>query len=241
MKIKIILVSLIILVSMGLLAGVCAASIYSIEFNQTGGKLIVTQNISGNYSTYTDSGNLEKTSSGYAFIHKITFDNNYSAVFIRLNLDEGYVISNQDVYPSNYELETDGQKISLVWNIENVTARDNFAMFVVIKGINSNIIGVMVLVIIILAILIAIAWLYYYNYIKSGSKKEAKFERHLLESEKRVIEELKNNEKKELWQKELQIKTGFSKAKLSRVIRDLESRGLIRKIPLGNTNKVVLK
>jgi len=43
-----------------------------------------------------------------------------------------------------------------------------------------------------------------------------------------------------MWQKQLQLKTGFSKAKLSRVIRNLESRSLVKKIPFGNANKIRL-
>ena len=66
-------------------------------------------------------------------------------------------------------------------------------------------------------------------------------EEHLIESEKAVIAELKNADKKELWQKQLQLKTEFSKAKLSRVIRNLEARNIIQKTPYGNTNKIKLK
>lgn len=238
MRFRSLIFVLMVLVSFSLIEGVYASNEYSVEFNQTGGKLVVTQNISRNYSVYEDLDNLEKTSSGYAFINKITFNEAFDSVLIKLNLDEGYIVNGQEAYPANYKLETDGQKISLIWNIENVAKNDNFAMFVVIKDINSNILGKIILVIIILAILSAIAWFYYR---KSSLKKETKFERHLLESEKKVVEELKKNAKKEMWQKELQIKTGFSKAKLSRVIRDLESRGIIRKIPLGNTNKIIIK
>ena len=63
---------------------------------------------------------------------------------------------------------------------------------------------------------------------------------YLLDTEKKVIEELKKADKNELWQKQIQIATGFSKAKLSRLIRNIEARGLIKKIPMGNTNKIKL-
>lgn len=61
---------------------------------------------------------------------------------------------------------------------------------------------------------------------------------HLLPQEQVIINILKKE--KEAWQKQLQLKTGFSKAKLSRVLRDLEARGMIKKIPYGNTNKIKL-
>jgi uncharacterized membrane protein len=44
-----------------------------------------------------------------------------------------------------------------------------------------------------------------------------------------------------LWQKQIQNSTGFSKAKVSRLVRNLESRGLVKKIPFGNTNKIRLR
>jgi uncharacterized membrane protein len=63
----------------------------------------------------------------------------------------------------------------------------------------------------------------------------------LLDTEKKVIEELKKADRNELWQKQIQNLTGFSKAKVSRLIRDLETRGLVKKIIFGNTNKIRLK
>lgn len=61
----------------------------------------------------------------------------------------------------------------------------------------------------------------------------------LIDNEQRVVEFLKQNG--EVWQKQIQQATGFSKAKVSRVVRNLEARGVIRKTPYGNTNKIALK
>ncbi|MFQ6051290.1 MAG: helix-turn-helix transcriptional regulator [Candidatus Hydrothermarchaeota archaeon] len=56
--------------------------------------------------------------------------------------------------------------------------------------------------------------------------------------EKIVMEEIMK--KKEITQKDLQETTGFSKAKLSRLIAELEVRGLIRKKRWGKTNLIYL-
>jgi uncharacterized membrane protein len=82
--------------------------------------------------------------------------------------------------------------------------------------------------------------LYLYN-IRKRKKIIKGIEKHLIESEKKVIDELKKSENNEIWQKQLLTKTEFSKAKLSRIIKNLEKRDLVRKVPIGNTNKVVLK
>ncbi|MBI2665583.1 hypothetical protein HYX12_03115 [Candidatus Woesearchaeota archaeon] len=65
--------------------------------------------------------------------------------------------------------------------------------------------------------------------------------RNLFEEEKLIIEILFNAPQQELWQKQLALKTGLSKVKLSRKVRNLELKGLIEKIPYGNTNKIRLK
>ena len=67
------------------------------------------------------------------------------------------------------------------------------------------------------------------------------FTRNLFEEEKLVVETLLKEKTRELWQKQLEQKTGLSKVKLSRKLRSLEAKGLIEKIPYGNTNKIRLK
>lgn len=63
----------------------------------------------------------------------------------------------------------------------------------------------------------------------------------LLESEQKVIQCLINAKDQQLMQYQLQKLTGFSKPKLSRVLRSLEQRGLIEKHPRGSTNLIKLK
>ena len=64
--------------------------------------------------------------------------------------------------------------------------------------------------------------------------------KNLFEEEKKIVEVLLEN-KEGIWQKQLQLKTGLTKVKLSRKIRNLEEKGIIEKIPYGNTNKIRLK
>jgi len=220
------------------LSFISAGSFYQ-EFNQVSGKLVVKQNISGNYSSYVDSSVLDKTSSGYIFLKKVNFSSDFNEAIVKLNLEKGFLVNTQEVYPSNYVLETDGQTISLIWKFENVKQGDNFAIFVGIDNSSSSFNWTIILFIVIVLVLLVGAWFFYFG--KNKVRASNKFEQHLLDSEKRVIEELKKADRNELWQKQLQLKMEFSKAKLSRVIRNLESRGLVTKIPMGNTNKICLK
>jgi len=74
---------------------------------------------------------------------------------------------------------------------------------------------------------------------KHKQKKKQAVIPGLMESEQKVVDFLR--EKGEVWQKQIQITTGFSKAKVSRVIRNLEARGVVTKTVYGNTNKIGLR
>ncbi len=71
------------------------------------------------------------------------------------------------------------------------------------------------------------------------SKKKKVVIPALMDNEQRIVEFLKQNG--EVWQKQILGATGFSKAKVSRLIRNLEQRGVITKTIYGNTNKIALK
>ena len=75
-------------------------------------------------------------------------------------------------------------------------------------------------------------------------KEEKSIKKDIIDSlltpdEKTIIEYL-NKRKGEATQKEIQVSTGFSKAKVSRVIKNLVSKKLILKIKQGMTNKIIL-
>lgn len=219
---------------------VSASGNYFKEIDQVGNKLVVRENISGNYSSYVLSSGLEKTSEGYIFLDKLKFNQSYDSVQIKLNLERGLLINNYEAYPTGYLLETDGQTISLVWNLERVNSGSDFAIFVNLEDTNKSSLLRNIFTGLVMVLFVFIGFLFYKKYFKS-KRLNKKIEKYLLDSEKKVLNELEKAEGKELWQKQIQLKTNFSKAKLSRVIRDLESRNLIEKIPLGNTNKIKLR
>ncbi len=74
---------------------------------------------------------------------------------------------------------------------------------------------------------------------KIVKKKKVVVVPSLMDNEQKIVEFLKQNG--EVWQKQINVTTGFSKAKVSRLIRTLEERGVITKTIYGNTNKIALK
>ncbi len=172
---------------------------------------------------------------------------------LALILPEGASLdSPQSAYPSP-EIKSDGVRITLSWGKDNLKAKESFSTFVIFKERKQFPWAIFSFILLLFVLSIA-AFLVYLRIKRKASKRNIKSsskvkppiknrsikEMHLLESESAIFNSLKKSGG-EMWQKQIQIATGFSKAKLSRVIRNLEVRGLIKKIPLGNTNKIRLK
>lgn len=185
------------------------------------------------------SGNLKLS----YFTDKFVESNKYFTADFKIpeteNLDVRLILPEFAVIDSAYppaELTSDGKHIILDWKSQNTT---DFPVFVIYneKGTAWQwIIAALAVIFLISAILI----LKRRATVKAKQGLKAKRpskEIHLLEPENSVIKALKEGA---VWQKQIQIKTGFSKAKLSRTIRNLEARKLVKRIPLGNTNKIKL-
>lgn len=186
---------------------------------------------------YTTSEGLNRADEGFYFVNKIVYPENFDSVTVRLNLDKGIIVHNSEAYPMGYQIESDGQIISLVWKFGSVKKGEYVPVFVNLEAINGEFNWWTIFAFLIVLIFVAGFAFYYKKIFKKGKNNYE----HLLDAEKKVIGELKKADRNELWQKQLQISTDFSKAKLSRLIRNLESRGLIKKVPYGNTNKISLK
>jgi uncharacterized membrane protein len=207
--------------------------------------------------SYITSEPLESSKGDYYFVDTVAFPVAFESASIKLTLQEGYFADADKIFPNPSQIATDGEQITITWDSENTKAGDDMPLFVIIK---SKAQGMTTWLTWVLSILILLLILYFIydkmmsrqvkkpakkakkkNKPKKEEKEESPMESHLMESEKAIINALKQADRGELWQKELQIKTGFSKAKLSRVIRNLESRKLLDKVSFGNTNKIRLK
>jgi uncharacterized membrane protein len=177
--------------------------------------------------SYITNQGLDKSNEGFIFLKDIKILEN-SEINLILKLDKGYTLEKDHIFPKTYTLTTDGETIQINWNFTN--QKQDIALFIKINKLeNNNILWISLLIIISLILIIII------------KKQNKKSKEYLLKSEQKIIEELEKSDNKQIWQRELQNKTEFSKAKLSRIIKNLESRNLIEKIPFGNTNKIKLK
>lgn len=183
---------------------------------------------------------LETSKEGYYLIDKIIFPSNFDTLDINLLMKEGYFTDSKRIFPAPSSIDSDGSQIMVHWTLQDIKQGEDLPIFVSITSPTSfTSVSVWILIIVLSLFII---YFFYDKVIKSRlSQKSSQIESHLIESEKAVLSALKEADRGEMWQKQLQLKTGFSKAKLSRVIRNLESRNLVEKIPFGNTNKVRLK
>jgi len=161
---------------------------------------------------------------------------------LRVALPKGYVVSESGVggpstlpyYPPSAVQGTNGQQIYLEWKLDQPKVGSVFSYSVAYeKAINpeSNrdlltFIGVMVVVIGALLMLI---------YTR---KKPTLKEYGLNEDERKVLDVLLKENK--VSQKKISRETGFSKAHVSRLAKNLEERGIIERKRRGRTYEVML-
>jgi uncharacterized membrane protein len=208
------------------------------------GKLIIEgKNIE---FSFIDNNAIEKGRK-YYFTKRIEPKLNLTTLNLKLVLDEGFVVS-KDIYPQATKIESDGRKIIIEWQFNNFKQDEYVPVFVVFESVEKiNYFWIIILML----VLGVMGWLLYPLLRKKLEERKAKKKplkkkkekedvtKFLLENEKKVFEEVLKE--KEIWQKQLQLRTGLSKVKLSRVLKNLESRGLIKKINFGKTNKILIK
>lgn len=146
--------------------------------------------------------------------------------------------------PKPAQVLSDGQRIIITWNATNT---NNFAVSAVLQPLQEITLPIVIGLIVLGA---AVSAVWYYTRKKKPvlikkkivkPKQEEALVPRFVENEQQIVKILQEAPNNEAWQKYLLEKTGFSKAKLSRIIRNLEERGVVVKTIYGNTNKISLK
>lgn len=200
----------------------------------------------GNASVkYLTESMVDKSKTGYYFT---SF--NYLGVpqEVKLILPEYTVIAeNGIVSPKADFLSTDGRSIILHW--ENYTS-DQLIVHYTPQKTN----GFWIYLAIVIICLFLIFLFFRHKKPKKTEKATKKAENHrknkdkekeiltmnLLEDEKRIVEFLHGRKNQEAWTKEIIKELEISKVKLSRKIRSLVKKELVKKIPYGNENRIKL-
>jgi uncharacterized membrane protein len=166
---------------------------------------------------------------------------------VTLTLPVGYIVprekgKDEDFYvsPKTKDVYSDGQRIILEWQQKG----QELPVSVLAKRVIGPPFGwIAATAVLVILTAMFVAWFILSQRRQRAPKVKAQKKKQvivtLIDKEQQVVEFLKLNG--EVWQKQIQQSTGFSKAKVSRILRNLEERGVISKTIYGNTNKIALK
>lgn len=130
---------------------------------------------------------------------------------------------------------SDGRRIFVSWVFADPDLGDNIDISIVYEIISAIDVSQLIVILILIAAVAIIAFLF----LHSRRHKIRHVLPVLTEGERKVMEILLR-EKKEVDQRNIVKELDYSKSKVSRIIRDLEQRGLIDKRAKGRTNLVKL-
>lgn len=145
------------------------------------------------------------------------------------------------VSPSNSEIGSDGRRIFIKWIFfskepdDIIPVRVYYEPLTIPPSAETN--QLMVLIIVFAVLFSSILVLYL-----SLKKRKAELVLSVLnEGERIVVEIIQNQAEEEVDQRKIVAMSGFSKAKVSRIIKSLEERGVLESKRLGRKNKIILK
>jgi len=182
------------------------------------------------------------------FVIDFTYPDDIKNLSIALNIPSNMELSrpvaqktlaSNAIFPKASSITTDGQRIKIIWERENVATGDSISMLVMLKERVDY--SFLIYIIIAIAVAAVIFVLAKKPRIKTIVKtRTARIEEHLKEDEEQIVRILKSREN-QCEQGTLRVITGFSKAKLSGLLKELEDRKIIYKEKRGKKNIVFLK
>ncbi len=207
--------------------------------SEGGGDITKTKQVQITYST---SKYLEGTNH-FLTNFKTIYPTDSLTITLKLPIETALQGSIEDsVFPAPSDVTSDGQRIIISWEDEDLDPDENISLFVIFKEKFSFIPYLLALIIIVLAVVI-------FMLLKKKPKKIQKTEKakkgynieiHLKEDEKQVIRALKRKDG-QCTQATLRVITDLSKAKLSRILSELEERKIVHREERGNKKIVTLK
>jgi DNA-binding transcriptional ArsR family regulator len=186
-----------------------------------------------------------KAGNTYNFNIQLELKDDVSRVTSLVTLPIGMIIKDEnDIFPSGYRTLSNGRNILVYWELENVSSTQPLGFRVKYHSIQPSpeIFNRFYLLILLLLIALFFVALYAFKKRKVIVKKIVR-----VKPEKIVMEVLDEYEKKvyeivkeagKIRQNEIVAKTGFSKARVSRVLKSLAEKKLVKVEKRGRTNIV---
>lgn len=162
------------------------------------------------------------------FFSEISIDTHIDNLDVSVFLPPGNTIDT--FYPKDGKTITDGKSIGIIWTYKNSDAIF-LPLFVKFQTARTNIISYLVAVLLIIIIVLVI------NHYRKKVRRE--FLAGFFEDERKVVEYLIKN--KTAYQNTIEKEFKFSRSKMTRIVKKLEQRGLVKKEKRGRTNKLEWK
>ena len=143
-------------------------------------------------------------------------------------LPRGFAVYRDVVYPEGYDMLTDGERIYLKWDLDK---SGETAIYFKFYNTHSDYHPLMLAVMGFCAFAIVVYIVVYY---RKRVRKE--FLRGFTEDERKVLKAL--SERRVCMQKALEKQFGFSRTKMTRVVKRLEEKGLVERERVGRTNRL---
>lgn len=163
----------------------------------------------------------------------ITFVNTVDVFTARIRLPPGATVT--ETPNDRFNTTSDGQHIILTYRDQSKEPADAIDLEATYQ---TNGAGSWLLTVLIAVLALALLWVLHRQ--RTPQYKTRLVIPLMKENERKVFDALLQ-EDGEAFQKELQTRTGYSKAQLSRLLNDLQERGLIEKERVGRTNKILLQ
>ncbi len=195
-------------------------------------------------TTFKAKGLIERNGNISLFSFDVPILWNTDIISMKVKLPDGVFIAEGDqvllpISPSGAETGIEGRKISVSWFFKNKHTGDIIPIRIYyeslpVKPIENSIYRW--LFIFVLIFIVAIFFIY-----RSMSPKPELILSVLNEAERMIVDIINKLGKENVDQRKIVAQSGFSKAKVSRIVQSLEGRGVISVEKLGRKNRITLK
>lgn len=142
------------------------------------------------------------------------------------------------ISPSGADIRSDGRRLITRWSFQDKTTGDLIPIRIYYEPISPRPLQQYYEWIIVIVIVIIIGMALIYRRI---SKRSELIFSVLNENEKMIVDIIKNEGKKPVDQRKVVSLSGYSKAKVSRIVQSLTERGIVNVERIGRKNKITLK
>lgn len=161
---------------------------------------------------------------------KFSYDARTFSYMVKLPEGTGLIKGNEQYYPEDALLGSDGRRSILIWDMNDVKTNQNFDSRVAYEFLSEFDYSILALPALVIIILVGI--------IIFLRKRKIDVILPILKSDEKKVYEALLKCGSGVKQKAIVEQSGYSKAKVSKVLKNLQERGIIRLERLGRTNRV---